>query len=138
MYVHYQRLLNKKSLILCNNHCVCNNFGCFFPLLWVYIMLLLSPNTFCSVLGLCFDYALILVLMSIYMSQAWHHSFVLPFVCLYVYAASVNQALTALRDKRNNIITFLKIRQWQNGLYFKMYSRIHASSFHFPHHVFID
>ena len=34
--------------------------------------------------------------MSLYMSQTWLHSFVLPFVCSYAYAyayvASVNQA----------------------------------------------
>ena len=37
-----------------------------------------------------------LVLMSLYMSQASLHSFVLPFVCpyAYAYAASVNQAVT--------------------------------------------
>ena len=51
---------------------------------------------FCSALGLCFDYVLMLVLLSLYMSQASLHSFVLPFVCLYAYAyaASVKQALT--------------------------------------------
>ena len=38
---------------------------------------------FCSALGLCFDYVLMLVLMSLYMSQAWLHSFVLRFVCHY-------------------------------------------------------
>ena len=40
-------------------------------------------------------YVLMFVLMSLYMSQAWLHSFVLPFVCLYAYAyfASVNQDL---------------------------------------------
>ena len=35
-----------------------------------------------------------LVLMSLYMSQARLHSFVLPFACPYAYAASVNQALS--------------------------------------------
>ena len=39
---------------------------------------------FCSALGLCFDYVLMLVLMSLYMSQASLHSFVLPFVCPYM------------------------------------------------------
>ena len=36
---------------------------------------------YCSALGLCFDCVLMLVLMSLYMSQASLHSFVLPFVC---------------------------------------------------------
>ena len=35
--------------------------------------------------GLCFDYVLMLVLMPILMSQAWLHSFVLPFVCPHAY-----------------------------------------------------
>ena len=47
---------------------------------------------FCSALGLSFDYDLMLVLMSLYMSQASLYCFVLPFVCPYAYAASVNQA----------------------------------------------
>ena len=49
---------------------------------------------FCSALGLCFDYVLMVVLMSLYMSQALLHSFVFPFVCPYAYAASVKQALS--------------------------------------------
>ena len=44
-------------------------------------------------LRLCY---LMLVLMSLYMSQVSLHSFVLPFVCPYAYAASVNQALGIL------------------------------------------
>ena len=51
---------------------------------------------FCSALGLCFDYVLMVVLMSLYMSQPSLHSFVFPFVCPYAYAyvASVKQALS--------------------------------------------
>ena len=37
-------------------------------------------------LGLCLDYDLMLMLMTILMSQAWLHSFDLPFVCPYAYA----------------------------------------------------
>ena len=45
-------------------------------------------------LRLCY---LMLVLMSLYMSQVSLHSFVLPFVCPYAYAASVNQALSVVK-----------------------------------------
>ena len=43
---------------------------------------------FCSALGLCFDYVLMVVLMSLYMSQTWLHSFFcLLFVPMFKPAA---------------------------------------------------
>ena len=58
-----------------------------------FVLLLAYAST--MFLCLCF--------MSLYMSQAWLHSFVLPFVCPYAYAyfASVNQALNSA-DKENH------------------------------------
>ena len=50
-------------------------------------------SSFVLLLPYASTYVLMLVIMSLYMTQAWLHSFVLPFVCPYVYAASVSQAL---------------------------------------------
>ena len=50
--------------------------------------------SFYSALGLCLDYA-VMLMPTTFMSQAWLHSFVLPFVlslCLYL-CSRVNQAL---------------------------------------------
>ena len=60
---------------------------------------------FCSVLGLCLVYDFMLMTTTIFMSQAWLRSFVLPFVltlCLYL-CSSVNQALSLFITRRNSI-----------------------------------
>ena len=77
-------------------------------LLWDLRRQIFLCFAFCSALGLCLDYDLmiVLMLMMILMPQAWFHSFVLPFVlplCLYY---RVNQALNSLLSmyvKRWNI-----------------------------------
>ena len=51
---------------------------------------------FCSALGLCFDYVLMLVLMSLNMSQASLHSFHLRFVCPYAYEKFIDQSESSI------------------------------------------
>ena len=51
---------------------------------------------FCSALGLCLDYNLMLMLITVLMSQTWLHSFVLRFVFSLCLCSRVNQALLSL------------------------------------------
>ena len=67
-----------------------------------FVLLLAYAST--MFLCLCFDYVLMLVLMSLYMLQASLHSFVLPFVCPYAYADSVNNLLCSCSG---DIMSFL-------------------------------
>ena len=72
---------------------------------------------FCSALGLCLDYDLMLMfmLMTILISQAWLHFFVLPFVLPLCLCYRVNEAISVTSYTMREIILlhFIgRVRVW--------------------------
>ena len=73
----------------------------------------------CSVFGLCLNFDLLLMITMILMSQAWLHSFVLPFVLSLCLCLCVNQALCLWRSLCRRLDLILLFWLFVSSLYLR-------------------